>query len=102
MGGTPCDAWFKLIATEEIARAGSAGLMASLFSHNIGLPPINAPGSDELKCSDIAHLRFDNCRVPIENLIGEENQGYREVKIMMIGGGTEEIMNELAARQLGV
>ena len=27
---------------------------------------------------------------------------YREVKIMMIGGGAEEIMKELAARQLGI
>ena len=27
---------------------------------------------------------------------------YREVKVNMIGGGTEEIMKELAARQLGV
>ncbi|MGO4607955.1 acyl-CoA dehydrogenase family protein [Variovorax sp. 2RAF20] len=26
---------------------------------------------------------------------------YREVKVMMIGGGTEEIMKELAARQMG-
>ena len=48
-GGTPADAWFRLIATEEIARAGSGGLMASLFSHNIGLPPIVAHGSEALK-----------------------------------------------------
>ena len=48
-GGTPADIWFRLIATEEIARAGSGGLMASLFSHNIGLPPINAHGSEALK-----------------------------------------------------
>jgi acyl-CoA dehydrogenase len=27
---------------------------------------------------------------------------YREVKVMMIGGGTEEIMKELAARQMGL
>jgi acyl-CoA dehydrogenase len=27
---------------------------------------------------------------------------YREVKVMMIGGGAEEIMKELAARQLGM
>ena len=27
---------------------------------------------------------------------------YREVKMMMIGGGSEEIMKDLAARQLGV
>ena len=48
-GGTPADGWFRLIATEEIARAGSGGLMASLFSHNIGLPPIVAHGSEALK-----------------------------------------------------
>jgi acyl-CoA dehydrogenase len=48
-GGTPADAWFRLIATEEIARAGSGGLMASLFSHNIALPPIVAHGSEALK-----------------------------------------------------
>ena len=27
---------------------------------------------------------------------------YLEVKVMMIGGGAEEIMKELAARQLGL
>jgi len=27
---------------------------------------------------------------------------YREVKVMMIGGGADEIMHELACRQLGV
>jgi acyl-CoA dehydrogenase len=27
---------------------------------------------------------------------------YREVKVMMIGGGAQEIMKELAARQLGL
>ena len=48
-GGTPADGWFRMIATEEIARAGSGGLMASLFSHNIGLPPLIAHGSEALK-----------------------------------------------------
>lgn len=48
-GGTPADHWFRLVATEEIARAGSGGLMASLFSHNIGLPPIVAHASEALK-----------------------------------------------------
>jgi acyl-CoA dehydrogenase len=27
---------------------------------------------------------------------------YREVKVMVIGGGSEEIMKDLAARQLGI
>ncbi len=28
-------------------------------------------------CSDTAHLRFDNCRVPVSNLVGVENQGFK-------------------------
>ena len=28
-------------------------------------------------CSDTAHLHFDNCRVPVRNLVGEENAGFR-------------------------
>lgn len=40
LGGTPCPFAFRLAAAQEIARAGSGGLMASLFSHNIGLPPV--------------------------------------------------------------
>lgn len=174
-GGTPADSWFRLVATEEIARSGSGGLMASLFSHNIGLPPIVAHGSEALKqrvipgvlagekiaalaiteptggsdvarlrcaarrdgehwaitgektfitsgmradwitlavrtggkgaagisliavpgdtpgltrsplakmgwwCSDTAQLHFENCRVPIDHLIGDENAGFRLV-----------------------
>jgi acyl-CoA dehydrogenase len=27
--------------------------------------------------SDTAHLRFDNCRIPAANLIGEENSGFQ-------------------------
>ena len=49
LGGTPCEWPFRLIATQEIASAGSGGLMASLFSHNIGLPPIVAHGSADLQ-----------------------------------------------------
>jgi acyl-CoA dehydrogenase len=48
-GGTPCDLATRMVAVEEIARAGSGGLLASLFSHNIGLPPILAAGSEALK-----------------------------------------------------
>ena len=48
-GGTPAPMRLRMIATEEVARAGSGGLMASLFSHSIGLPPIVAHGSEALK-----------------------------------------------------
>ena len=48
-GGTPATMRLRLVATEEVARAGSGGLMAGLFSHSIGLPPIVAHGSEVLK-----------------------------------------------------
>ena len=43
------DLFHSLIASEELARAGSGGLVAGLMTHGIGLPPILALGSDELK-----------------------------------------------------
>ena len=174
-GGTPIDIFYRLIAAEELARPGCGGVNASLNSHTIGLPPVLAHGSAELKAriippvlrgekiaalavtepsggsdvaalkttavregdhyvvngekvfitsgmradfitvavrtdpaskgphgisallipgdtpgltrtkldkmgwwaSDTAHLRFDNCRVPAANLIGEEHRGFR-------------------------
>jgi len=42
LGGTPAAMAWRLIATDEVARAGSGGLLASLFSHSIGMPPIVA------------------------------------------------------------
>ena len=49
LGGTPAGLAWRLIASGEVARAGSGGLLASLFSHSIGLPPIIARGSDALQ-----------------------------------------------------
>ena len=174
-GGTPADVFYSLVASDELARAGSGGVSASLMSHSIAAPPILAAGSREMKArvlpsilagekiaalaitepsggsdvaslktsavrdgdhyvvngektfitsgiradyftvavrtnpgdkgaggvslllierdtpgfvrtplkkmgwwaSDTAHLYFDNARVPVTNLIGEENQGFR-------------------------
>lgn len=171
-GGIPADPFFAIIAAQELARAGSGGISASLMSHSIGAPPIVNVGSEELKrrvlpeilagrkisalaitepdggsdvaairtrarldgdeyvingsktfitsgmradyftvavrtggegaggislllverdrpgftrtplkkmgwwCSDTATLYFDDCRVPAENLIGQENHGF--------------------------
>lgn len=49
LGGTPADALFSVVAAEEIARAGSGGVQASLGSLHIALPPIVALGSEALK-----------------------------------------------------
>ena len=175
LGGTPADVFFKLVLAEEFARCGCGGVVASLFSHTIGLPPLLAAAGDALKrrvippvlrgekiaalavtepsggadvaavrttalrdgdhyvlngektfitsgmradfitvavrtdpaskgargisvllvdgdtpglqrsalkkmgwwASDTAHLRFDDCRVPVANLVGEEHQGFK-------------------------
>ncbi|MFN3959956.1 MAG: acyl-CoA dehydrogenase family protein [Parvularculaceae bacterium] len=43
------DVFHSLVASEELARAGSGGLIAGLMTHSIGLPPVLALGSGELK-----------------------------------------------------
>ncbi|HEY0856254.1 MAG TPA: acyl-CoA dehydrogenase family protein [Albitalea sp.] len=50
LGGTPAPWALRLPLAQALARHGaSGGVMASLFSHNIGLPPIVALGSPELQ-----------------------------------------------------
>ncbi len=176
-GGIPADEFFHIVRTQELARAGSGGVSASLMSHTIGAPPIANVGSEAMKrrvlpeilagekisalaitepsggsdvanlkttarrdgdhyvvngsktfitsgvradhytvavrtggpgaagvsllliekgtpgfeqtplkkmgwwASDTATLYFDDCRVPAENLIGEEGQGFRAIML---------------------
>jgi acyl-CoA dehydrogenase len=174
-GGVPADQFMKIVASQELARAGAGGVSASLMSHTIGSPPIaraarpevrarvlpevlsgrkisalaitepgggsdvanlttrarrdgdhyivngektfitsgvradyltvavrtggegaggvsllliegDTPGVSRTKlkkmgwwASDTATLHFDDCRVPAENLIGEEGQGFKQI-----------------------
>lgn len=48
-GGIASDRHFRIIASQELARAGSGGVSAGLMSHSIGAPPIAALGSDAMK-----------------------------------------------------
>jgi len=48
-GGTPADLFYAIIAGQELARAGSGGILASLMSHGIGSPPIARLGSEDMK-----------------------------------------------------
>ena len=50
LGGTPAPWRARNMLSQTLARfGGSGGVMASLFSHNIGLPPVMAHGSAELQ-----------------------------------------------------
>jgi acyl-CoA dehydrogenase len=48
-GGAGGDWFHRVILSDELAGGLSGGVTASLLSHHIGLPPILALGSDELK-----------------------------------------------------
>lgn len=48
-GGTEVDLFYMIVLTEELARAGSGGLIASLMSHGIGTPPIVHAGTPAQK-----------------------------------------------------
>lgn len=49
-GGTPVnDPMYSIVTAEELARLGAGGINASLMVHGIGLPPVLAIGSGEMK-----------------------------------------------------
>jgi len=50
LGGTPATTLMRVVVAQAMSRTtASGGILASLFSHNIGLPPIVALGSPELQ-----------------------------------------------------
>ncbi len=48
-GGTPCDQFMRIVAAQEMAKAGSGGVSASVNSHTIGTPPIVRLGTKAMK-----------------------------------------------------
>ena len=78
--------------------AGKRGMSAFLV-------PTNTPGyqvarlEDKLgqHSSDTAQINFDNCRVPVENLIGKEGEGYS-----IALGGLEGGRIGIAAQSVGM
>ena len=78
--------------------AGKKGMSAFIV-------PTNSPGyvvarlEDKLgqHSSDTAQVNFDNCRIPVENLIGQEGEGY---KIAL--GGLEGGRIGIAAQSVGM
>jgi butyryl-CoA dehydrogenase len=78
--------------------AGKRGMSAFLV-------PTDTPGYVEARLeekvgqhsSDTAQINFENCRIPAENLIGEEGEGYR-IALSSLEGGRIGI----AAQSLGM
>ena len=88
LGGTPAPwALRNALATALARHAGSGGLMASLFSHNIGLPPIVRHGSAALQSAVVPGV-----------LRGER---IAALAITEPGGGTDVSALKTTARREG-
>ena len=48
-GGIAADQFMKIVASQELARAGAGGISASLMSHTIGSPPIARAARPEVR-----------------------------------------------------
>lgn len=48
-GGIAADQFMKIVASQELARAGAGGISASLMSHTIGSPPIARAARPEIR-----------------------------------------------------
>jgi acyl-CoA dehydrogenase len=73
--GALADVYF--VAAKTDPAAGSKGI--SMFIVEKGAPGFSVGRRlDKMgwRCSDTAELVFDDCRIPAENLLGEENRGF--------------------------
>jgi len=69
-----------------VVEKGTLGLSTGKKENKLGI-----------RASDTCELYFENCRIPVENMIGEEGQGFK-VAMKALGGGRIGI----AAQALGL
>ncbi len=67
---------YLIVAAKTAPELGGKGM--SIFLLDRDMPGINATKLDKLgwRASDTGEIAFDNVRVPVENLMGEENAGF--------------------------
>jgi acyl-CoA dehydrogenase len=111
----------RRIADHQVVRHRLVDMLTSIESSRAMLEEIawrldNSPAGDPELVASICMLKNSATRTmqfcadaAVQTLGGmgymrgtHSERIYREVKVNMIGGGTEEIMKELAARQLGL
>jgi len=75
--GDSCD--LKLVyAKTDPAAPGGKGITAFLIDK--GTPGFNVGKHEDklgIRCSDCCAINFEDCRVPAENVLGEEGQGFK-------------------------
>jgi acyl-CoA dehydrogenase len=55
-GGIAADQFMRIVASQELARAGAGGVSASLMSHTIGAPPIALAARPEIKAAVLPEI----------------------------------------------
>lgn len=75
--GDSCDVMIVYVKTDPEAPRGK-GISALLVEK--GTPGFNVGKHEDklgIRCSDCVAVSFEACRVPVENLLGEEGEGFR-------------------------
>lgn len=74
--GMRADVIITAVRTDPLAK-GANGI--SILAIDGATPGLTRTELDKMGwwCSDTAHLHFDNCRVPVTDLVGEEHKGFR-------------------------
>jgi acyl-CoA dehydrogenase len=104
--GVHANLYFVAARTEPTAK-GSRGI--SMFIVEKGTPGFRVGRSlDKMgwRCSDTAELVFEDCRIPAENLLGEENGGFyaimKNFQTERIAAGAMAVGHALTALRLTV
>ncbi len=92
--GIRADYYTVAVRTGETGHSGLSMLLVERDTPGFSRTPLDRKMG--WWCSDTATLYFDDCRVPVENLLGEENQGSR---LIMQNFNSERI--SLAAGAIG-
>eukprot|EP00050_Salpingoeca_kvevrii_P002050 m.186207 g.186207 ORF g.186207 m.186207 type:complete len:520 (+) comp10525_c0_seq6:1514-3073(+) len=74
--GTYADYFVTAVLTGEPGQSGMSFLLVDKTAPGLTVRPVPVRGAT---LSGTAYLDFDNCRVPVSNLIGKENQGFKLV-----------------------
>jgi butyryl-CoA dehydrogenase len=94
--GASADVYIVFVKTDPAA--GSRGITAFIVERQVpGLSVSRPERKMGIKSSEAVVLSFDRCRIPVENRLGEEGQGFK-IAMQQLDGGRVGV----AAQALGI
>ena len=83
------EASVALVLVQTDQAKGSHGISALLIEKSRSQPGFTVPRAEDklgIRASDTAEFVFEDCRVPVENRLGEEGQGFKIAMAALDGG----------------